>query len=134
MQTSKCHEEPNEQGYGKCSVPMWSVYGPAGFCDEPAYGKQEPGQRRYGEWSRAWGRWFAGFCSGLACHAHGGPLSRVFRDGNQWCAVYSDFINLQESSAGFGDTPEAARMALLQSEAQLAGELHWIVGNEETHD
>jgi hypothetical protein len=28
----------------------------------------------------------------------------LFRDGNQWCATFSDFINLQESQAGFGDT------------------------------
>lgn len=27
-----------------------------------------------------------------------------FREGNQWCCVRGDFINLQESSAGFGDT------------------------------
>ena len=26
------------------------------------------------------------------------------RDGDQWCATYADFINLQESEAGFGDT------------------------------
>lgn len=35
--------------------------------------------------------------------------SRVFKDGNQWCAVMPDFIDLQESPAGFGDTPEKAR-------------------------
>jgi hypothetical protein len=29
---------------------------------------------------------------------------RLFRDGNQWCATFSDFINLQESQCGFGDT------------------------------
>lgn len=29
-------------------------------------------------------------------------------DGNQWCATWPNFINLQESQAGFGDTPEAA--------------------------
>ncbi len=31
---------------------------------------------------------------------------RLFMDGDSWCAVFdSNFINLQESSAGFGDTP-----------------------------
>jgi hypothetical protein len=29
-------------------------------------------------------------------------------DGNQWCAKFSDFINLQESLAGFGDTKDMA--------------------------
>ena len=28
----------------------------------------------------------------------------IERDGNQWCAMRGDFINLQESPAGFGDT------------------------------
>ena len=39
--------------------------------------------------------------------------TRVFIDGNQHCAVFSDFFNLQDSHAGFGDTPCAALMALL---------------------
>lgn len=37
---------------------------------------------------------------------------RIFRDGNQWCAVGPGFKNLQESPAGFGDTPDAALYAL----------------------
>jgi hypothetical protein len=72
MRLSKHHEELTN-GVGKCSVPMWGGGVPAGFCDEPAFGKQEPGQRRYGEWSTAWGKWFDGYCSGLACYNHGGP-------------------------------------------------------------
>ena len=36
----------------------------------------------------------------------------IFRDGNQWCAVGPGFKNLQESPAGFGDTPNAALYAL----------------------
>lgn len=28
---------------------------------------------------------------------------RLFRDGDQWCATYKDFVNLQESEAGFGE-------------------------------
>lgn len=30
------------------------------------------------------------------------------RDGNQWCCHDSEFINLQESNAGFGDTKQEA--------------------------
>jgi len=36
------------------------------------------------------------------------PKPHVVRDGNTWCATWPDFINLQESPAGFGDTPEEA--------------------------
>ena len=34
---------------------------------------------------------------------------RYFKDGDQWCAVYEDFIDLQESPAGFGYTQEEAK-------------------------
>lgn len=34
---------------------------------------------------------------------------RLFRDGNQWCAVYGE--NLMDGIAGFGDTPQAAMRA-----------------------
>lgn len=37
---------------------------------------------------------------------------KVFADGDKWCAVYSDFVNVQESPCGFGDSPEEARRAL----------------------
>jgi len=33
---------------------------------------------------------------------------RVFKDGNMWCAVGADFINLQESDAAFGESPLTA--------------------------
>lgn len=33
---------------------------------------------------------------------------RVMKDGNAWCAHYSDFIDLQESKAAFGSTPQEA--------------------------
>jgi hypothetical protein len=38
------------------------------------------------------------------------PPSAVcfFKDGDKWCCVYGDFVNLQESPAGFGDTFEDA--------------------------
>jgi hypothetical protein len=67
---SRHHEELTD-GVGRCGVPSWAGGSPAGFCDEPAYGDQEPGQRRYGEWLG--GLWSHGYSSALACPAHGGP-------------------------------------------------------------
>lgn len=115
METSRHHMETDEKGVGKCSVPLWYGGMPAGFCDAPAFGARLP-CREYraahsGEVIREDGR-YAGYVPGLACPAHGGPRSRVFRDGNQWCAVLPGFTNLQESQAGFGDTPDGARKAL----------------------
>lgn len=40
------------------------------------------------------------------------PKPHVRLDGNKWCATNPDFINLQESPAAFGDTPEEAIAAL----------------------
>lgn len=37
---------------------------------------------------------------------------KVFRDGNAWCAVFPDFIDLQVSDAAFGDTAEEAAKKL----------------------
>lgn len=72
-QLSEYHKKLKD-GVGKCSVPMWCNGCPAGFCDEPAYGLQEPNQKRYGEFT--W-KWFPGYCSGLACYNHGGPKERL---------------------------------------------------------
>lgn len=33
---------------------------------------------------------------------------QVYKDGDSWCAVNADFINIQESHIGFGDTPDEA--------------------------
>ena len=110
MQASECHQKLDENGVGNCAVPMWCNGLPAGFCNEPAFGRQELGQERYGDWVR--GRWYPGRCDGLACHAHGGPKSRVFKDGDKYCAVMPDFEDLVVSLAGFGDTPEKARAEL----------------------
>lgn len=115
MRCSKFHEELDETGQGRCSVPMWQM-GCECFCDDPAYGKR-PETNEY--WTNAYtgermrhDGLYAGYVPALACHAHGGPKSRVFKDGNMWCAVFKEFINLQESRAGFGETPEQARQAL----------------------
>lgn len=96
------HQELDASGRGKCSVPMWRMGLPAGFCDAEAYGEcplQTQKQRDF-------------YIPALACPTHGGPASRVFKDGNKWCAVFSEFTNLQESKAGFGDTTEEARREL----------------------
>lgn len=62
MRCSKHHKELTD-GIGKCSAPMWCNGLPAGFCDEPAYGKPtEEGKRRY-----------KGYVPYLACPNHGGP-------------------------------------------------------------
>jgi hypothetical protein len=63
---------------------------------------------RTGREFRADGK-YSGYVPYLACPCHGGPKTRVYKDGNMWCAVYPNFINLQESPAGFGKTQEKAR-------------------------
>ncbi len=100
MRLSEHHKNLDENGIGKCSMPMWKNGFPNGFCNRPAYGEtvDERDPR-------------ACFL-GLMCPSHGGPETLVFKDGDQWCAVYPDFVNLQESLAGFGPTPEGAREAL----------------------
>jgi len=61
---SKHHEELTD-GEGKCSVPMWMGGLPAGFCDEPAYGKPEGRFNAYD-----------GYVPSLACFSHGGPENK----------------------------------------------------------
>jgi hypothetical protein len=41
-----------------------------------------------------------------------GDGTQVFMDGDTWCAVNRDFINLQESPAGFGCSPKEAVIEL----------------------
>lgn len=72
---SKQHLELTD-GVGMCAVPMWCAGAPAGLCDRPAYGQQEPGQTRYGDFDWARRRFIPGYCGGLACYAHGGPKER----------------------------------------------------------
>lgn len=38
---------------------------------------------------------------------------RLFKDGNAWCVTGKDFVNLQESPAGFGMTASAAHESYL---------------------
>lgn len=46
----------------------------------------------------------------------------VFRDGNAWCAVGPHFIDLMQSDAAFGDTPE---IAVENLRIQVAGQRWW---------
>lgn len=116
MRCSTHHMRLNEQGEGKCSVPMWREGIPTGFCDAAAYGPPAPclTYRRAdtGEVRRLDGK-YSGYVPGLACPAHGGPTVRLFMDGDSWCAVFPDFVNLAVSKAGFGVTQEAAMADLL---------------------
>lgn len=43
----------------------------------------------------------------------------VYKDGDEWCAVRSNFINLQESIAGFGNTPSLACKELKNKETSF---------------
>lgn len=51
--------------------------------------------------------------------SRGNGISEVMlmMDGDQWCAHYNDFTNLQESPAGFGDTREDAVRELFSTSA-----------------
>ncbi len=96
MQCSDCHMKLDENGEGKCSVPMWRYPGvPAGFCDEVAYGKPTPCKRvrtRDGKLIRLDGR-YDGHVPGLACRAHGGPPHRRHKgDPCIYCGVPHDDV------------------------------------------
>lgn len=47
----------------------------------------------------------------------------TFIDGDSWCATFNDFTNLQESIAGFGNTPEDATEQLLKAALEKANEI-----------
>lgn len=59
-----------KNGVGKCSVPMFIQGLPAGFCDQPAYGKRPSGpiDSPLGQ--------YQGYVPALACPLHGGPDKR----------------------------------------------------------
>lgn len=118
---------------GKCSVPMFGMYGSAGFCDKPAWGEQYserevsrgqsgryanpvwPLRDRNGYYPPHLAHLRPPFAPGLCCEAHGGPKVdgiRFIRDGDMWCAFMPGFMNLQESTAGFGKTQDAAEADL----------------------
>lgn len=109
-----CLSERHEKlvnGHAPCSVPMWSMGGPAGFCNDIAYGKQTPEYLRsfplYDRYRQP------AYCSAYACHAHGGPKEHeellIYKDGDSWCAVKREgFTNIQECHAVFSDSPAKA--------------------------
>lgn len=109
----------------KCRVPMWSGGLPAGYCDKPAYGEYIEGETFKDAWTgevRRFDGVYRGYVSGPCCPDHGGPQKtgpRVFQDGNtengrpMWCAVYEDFVNLQESPAEFHPKPWIAIKMLI---------------------
>jgi hypothetical protein len=112
---SKHHQELTN-GIGKCSVPMWCNGMPAGFCDKPAY--SEP-IKEVGHWEN--GVFYKQYIPGLACREHGGsdtPEDVVVElDGNEWCAHFTNFINLQESPAEFSKDKDEAILKLLSCQA-----------------
>lgn len=117
---SQHHQQLNELGEGKCSVPMCMAGCPAGFCDERAFGERPLGAT-HRRWD--WFEWrddglYSGYVPGLACPIHGGPKVRTFMDGNAWCAVHPDFINLQESPSAFGATRQESIAALVGADNQ----------------
>lgn len=67
--------ELDENGVGKCSVPMWIGGCPAGFCDKPAYGNKLKCREHYNAHTRRWQREDGIDCYApyLACPIHGGP-------------------------------------------------------------
>lgn len=50
---------------------------------------------------------------------------KLFKDGNQWCATESNFVDLQESPAGFGDTALEAMGALGREIDFKTTKLYW---------
>lgn len=108
----------------KCTVPMFSMGSPSGFCGEVTYGSQLPAaylkETRYMQ--------NVPYCTGAACVNHGGPDANevlIYADGvgddgrRMWCAVMPDFINLQESPAGFDGNPMIAVEKLKKQLRQL---------------
>lgn len=71
-QLEDLHKELGPDGIGKCSVTMFDKQGRmTGFCNDKAWGKQIPNQRRYGKWR---GSTFDPiYVNDLACPFHGGP-------------------------------------------------------------
>lgn len=119
--------EPLAWEPSKCRVPMWMGGGPSGHCGRAAYGHQYP--KSYLWQKRSVDR--APYCFGHCCPDHGGPNEGepiIFEDGyteqgrSMYCAVMPDFINLQESPAGFSGNPLGAVKNLQEAIAKATGE------------
>ena len=73
--SSKHHEELNEKGEGKCSVPMWCDGLPSGFCDKVAYSKHKGGKYYIHPYTNEYVYFdgtYGGYVPALACPTHGG--------------------------------------------------------------
>ena len=96
---------------------------PAGRCGETAFGPQYP-REVLAEKNSRYLLDRPPYCPpGPCCPNHGGPKEGepiVFQDGytdkgrQMWCAVMPDFINLQESSAGFSGDGRVAIANLMR--------------------
>lgn len=53
---------------------------------------------------------------------------RIFKDGDSWCATREDFVNLQDSPAGFGPTALEAMAQLAQSLGYVPSKSRWAEG------
>ncbi|KKB80818.1 hypothetical protein VW35_01005 [Devosia soli] len=114
---------------GKCRVPMWMGGSPSGHCDNIAFGPQYP--REYlAELNVRYLLDRPAYCFGPCCPNHGGPAEGaaiIFQDGYteqgrpMYCAVMPDFINLQESPAGFSGDARRAVANLKTALAAAAG-------------
>lgn len=60
-----------------------------------------------------------GTSPGLIC-SYGPATFNLFLDGNAWCATRDDFVNLQESPAGFGSSRREAILECIKSEVSVA--------------
>ena len=101
MSTLCGHHKNLKNGVGKCSVPMWQMGVPAGFCDRPAYGNQVP-FKMYERWDGVWKRMdggYDGYVPALACEAHGGPTKE---DTLNLCDYCSNCIAECKSNPIFG--------------------------------
>ena len=79
------HHKELTDGEGRCSVPMWQMGCPAGFCDRKAYGKQRPPSSQEEVYNQP------PYAPGLACPAHAGPSGPKEEVGDE------DRIDLMES-------------------------------------
>jgi hypothetical protein len=64
--------------------------------------------------------WFWPFKISLTFFGKDDTGIRVFRDGNGWCATFDDYINLQESPAGFSGTEIGAIIDLYRDRDQTS--------------
>lgn len=115
---------------GKCCTPMWLGGIPSAFCAEEAFGPQYPREYLMRVVSTRYEVGNLPYCFGPCCPKHGGPNKGgpiIFQDGTteqgrpMWCAVMPDFVDLQESEAGFSGDPVKAVEKLRQAIAKAEG-------------